>query len=658
MKFSPRTIRQFAFLLLFAALAPSVKGTNQSAARKQAKQQADAKSVEARERRQAVSLLVETAEEARSFADPEYRAEVQALAADALWPADEKSARAIFMRAWAAATDADRAAQAEPQSEEEGDADLEGVASVRFHLLRLVARRDPRLADKLLKELTRDDAREESRGETPGGGTGASANEARADASSPPSRRRTPWREPSPESEWRFVLVKSLMRERAYEHAAQMAAPLADEGASGRLMFLLHDLRAVFPQGAEEIYLRLLERTNADAASDANDVLLVSSYVVSPELLVVVDERGTALFTPFHLRPDVETNRRTEASARVRQLFYRTAASVLLRPSNTDAARGDALARFFAIGRLLPFFEREAPQHAPGLHARRASLTAEIEAGQRERLSAQMQTHTPKSSNRLDPLAPHLNTISRLKTEPERDLARKSAVRAAARQRLFDRARTIAEEIVDPLLRAEARSIILTHRVLSVGEGFKEDEDPNDWERSAAFVRGADVSPMVRALGLAKAADLAARRGKRELASELLREAGRFAEQLERGTLNRYGAFAHLTLAAARTDPQQAWEFLAATASAANEVESFSDLYMPVAVSPEGEIVHSDSNPSETSLSPAEVFATMARMDFARALAEVRTLKSEMPRAYATLAVARARLERGGPGGAQGVRKR
>jgi hypothetical protein len=185
---------------------------------------------------------------------------------------------------------------------------------------------------------------------------------------------------------------------------------------------------------------------------------------------------------------------------------------------------------------------------------------------------------------------------------------------------------------------------------LSVGEGFKEDEDVTDWSRADAFVRGADVPPLVRAFGLAQVAELAARRGKHERAAELLREGAAAAELAAPNTPGRYAAFAALTVAAARIRAAQTWELLSASVREANGVGEYSELLSTPTVP-----IHTRPGATEASLalvgrpaSPEEVFAEASRLDFARALAESRTLKDAAVRASAQIAVARARLERGG----------
>ncbi len=101
----------------------------------------------ARERRtRAIELITETADAARTFKDLFYRARLQTLAADALWPHDEARARLIFRRAWEAATAYDKAEQ-EAEENESGVPSTIQITEARDEVLAKVAARDSKLAE-------------------------------------------------------------------------------------------------------------------------------------------------------------------------------------------------------------------------------------------------------------------------------------------------------------------------------------------------------------------------------------------------------------------------------------------------------------------------------------------------------------------------------
>jgi hypothetical protein len=434
--------------------------------------------------------------------------------------------------------------------------------------------------------------------------------------------------------------------------AAAVVAPLLADGASLPFLNFLFTLRASSPAHADPLYLRLLELTRGDAAADANDVLLLSTPIVSPDLFAYVGADGSTNLAPLPLEA-----REARAAAgvpippRIRGAFFDTAAAVLLRPGPAPGRpappAGELLAPYFAIGRLLPFFEREAPQHVAQLRARMTTLTQEIDQARREALAAQMQVRKLSPNNPTDPLQRHLDELGRAATDEERDGARFNAVSAASHRKLWDRARQLAGEIGDARTRRGAFLLLAVEQVKDLGAAFRDEEGDEGFERAAAFARTADVPAGVRAYGLAQAAELAAQKGRKRKASELLGEAAAAAAQVDRGSELRVVVLMLLAESAARVDAARAWELLAELAAAVNEAEG-----RPRREEDEGcdEIrIETADNAYcvylDDRFSPPEVvFGAAARLDLARALAEARTLKGEVTRARALIHAARAVL--------------
>jgi hypothetical protein len=601
--------------------------------------------------REAVNALLETADAARAIEDLDERTRILTLSADALWPADETSARTLFRRAWETATDADRAAREESVASFSARvgfgavvqaAPLSNYPTTRFQVLSKLAVRDPRLAETFLREML-DGAEEKS--------------EKNADQTRESRRRQSVWREMSDAGRSRLALASSLVNQGKYQSAAAVAAPLVDEGASGDLMQFLVRLRLVLPAEVDALYLRLLQRTGADPQADANDVLLLSSLVVSPKLLVVVDDEGAVALRPTAYRTDAEGFPWPEVQPRVREAFFQLAATVFLR--SAQAAEGNSatlhkLPLYFAIGRMLPFFERDAPVFVPELNIRYNSLAVEMNAKIPDSLSAEMSRRSLTQENPTDPLRPQLDVLSRETDEKKIDRLRLDIVRQAARRASWERARKFADEIKDEKLRRHAHALIAARQIAALTEAFKDDDAPDDFERAASFVAGADVPPFVRAWGFAQAAGMAARRGKRARANELLTDASRFAASTEPNTFARVVAYAVVTGAAARVERERAWELLASAVRAANAIEDLSGEESAVELFP----VASSDEDDEDAVSFAidadafrldELFATMARLDSTRAFIEARTLKGRLPRAYVLIAAARVVLDKAKP---------
>ncbi|HYE66278.1 MAG TPA: hypothetical protein VD966_11895 [Pyrinomonadaceae bacterium] len=585
-------------------------------------------------REQAIALLNETADAARSFDDLFYGARIQTLAADALWPFDQQRARVIFRRAWEAATASDRAEQEEASRESGERVDASGASFTesRDEVLAKAAARDAQLAEAFLRDLLDEKSHE----------NGATRNERPA--------RRTPWRELSAGGVRRLALARELLERGEYARAHEIAAPLINEGVSGDLIALILQLRVHKPAEADTLYLRLLERTLADAQADANDVLLLSSVLISPGLLVVVDEHGALQFRPSVHRSASVGPRWANVPQAVRNAFFNVAARVLLSsfgPSAGAGATQKLIASYFAIGRLLPLFEREAAQYASELRVRLGALANEIESSRRDLLSSKLDLYSLTSGRAGDPLRPQVEQLARARSAAERDQLSLAIVKTAARNRLWDRARRAAASVEDLEARRAALSFIAVSQIADISRAYADDKE-DDYESVVRFVSGADVPPLASAWGFAQAALIAARKKERQRVRELLNEAERHAARVDHGTPQRIAAYAVVTGAAARLERRRAWELLSQLVRATNAVEDYAggEISLEIAArenSTEGASDHFSVTAEAFRLDV--VFAKMARLDFAKALAEARSLEGDVPKAIASLAIARTVLE-------------
>jgi hypothetical protein len=581
-------------------------------------------------------VLLEVERDAASFDEPHERAILLASCADALWDADEREARVIFRRAWDAAAESDEA-DLKDEQEDGRSADLpERFTSAREAVLASVAKRDTRTAEAWLRSLNEWPGRHES---------SARDNPYVADGGA--SRDAGPLNEFTRDGR-RLALASSLLEGGDYGASASVAAPALRGGVSGPLVEFLIGLRARAPEEANRLYTGLLAATRADSSADANDVLLLSSYVLTPGMLAVVNDDGS-----LQLRALGGAQPAAPGDA-ARAAFYDAAASILLRPSQPSGAQdATSSALYFAAGRLLPFFERDAPRYAPALRARMSALASGHEVARRAPLDAVMETRSLSPRNPADPLGPLVEEIARSDAAGSGDLARDKAVAAAVKRRLWERAKRIAEEMKDEEGRDAARALIGARQVASVSDAYAEG-DTDDFEKAAAFVRQANLSPAVapamRAYGLAEAAELAARGGNGERAAALLDEAVAYAQQAASGTELRAAASMTVATHAARLAPSRLWETLVAAVASLNADKEFSGNVVYFA--PDGVVKY---YPEELR-TIQEVFApfTLERMfegaggaDLSRAVAEARNLEDEFARARALVAAARASLRKG-----------
>lgn len=589
-------------------------------------------------RAQAINTLIETANSARGFKDLLYRARIQLFAADALWSADEARARLLFGRAWEAATAADRAEQKSLEAEAGifSNSDEVTETAARDEVLSKAAVRDAKMADAFLRELAAEREKAE----------GSKENQ---------PARRTPWRELSPSGARRLALGYELINNKEYGRAAAIVRPVIAEGASGDLMEFILRLRALMGGKADpySLYRNLVQRVMSTPGTDANDLLLLSSFVVSPQLLMAVDENGGLQFRPVAYPATLKNQNPLEVPST--KNFYDLAVSFLLRPASQRRVINpaqDRIARYVATGRLLPFFEQAGPEYAqfvPVMRSQLAALSAEMDEGRRTSLDAQFKLTSLSAGNMSDPLEPQLEQLRRASDKQERDRISFGVARRAARERLWDRAQRAAYQIEDADLRRATLAFIVVNQIADISRAYRDDKE-DDYEAVARFVRRADAPPFASAWGLAQAAVIAARsREGRAQVDALLTEAQSYAERADRDSRQRVAAYVVITEAAARVGSTHAWDFMAEMVRAANSTPDYSgdETALPTGANAvEGSDLSEELTIASDAFRLDAIFATMARVDFDKALTQAQALAGEIPRAYARIAAARAELEK------------
>lgn len=646
-------------LALLAACGPHAHGAQerrapQAKAKQTPKAARDAGARERRERQQAAAAVGEAVAAAPEIKDSYKRTMLLALAADALWTFDEQAARALFARAWEAAVAADAeetAAFKKSVSEgatesplDEVDDPFTNMVGARQEVLAAASRRDARLTERYLAEFR--ESLERGRGD-------ATARDAEDDGNDSGLRfggfsSHILDRERLGAAErMRLDLSQTLADGGDYRQAAAVAASAVAGGVNAALIQFLVGLRRDAPAEADALYRQLVARTAADPHANVNDVLLLSTYALTPELLVWVDAGGSVGFSGLQLADEGGTA--TPVARAVRLDFLNAAASVLLRAGaqrtvGTGTARERAASLFFAATRLLPFFEREAPQLAPQLHALRQSAANELEAAGRDSLAQTAERTRLAPSNPVDPLADDLEYAKQGPLATARDAARQRALRQAVKLKLWGRAREAIAGMEDLDLRADSLNVLAVCQVAAVGETFDGDEDGD--ERAAQFVEQASVPPLTRALGYAQAARLASKLKRQARAAELLDRARDYAERTDGGREARFVALLVVVTAAAQADDARVWALLPALVRAANETgdapadELAGGFHRPVLEGAEN--VGIAEQLSDYRLD--DLFAALAQRDPLRTLREARGLADVTTRSLVTVTAARAAL--------------
>ncbi|HEX8722202.1 MAG TPA: hypothetical protein VF736_16425 [Pyrinomonadaceae bacterium] len=634
-----RPARLLSFALCLSTLVPAARAQTPAAPppKKPAakKPAAAADPMEEVRRASAVSLVSALAEEARNFREPALRARVQARAGDALWDTDKERARALFRRAWEAAEAADKDTQNLSDAERrrravaQGAAGSRGLLNMRREVVQLAAKRDKELGEEFLAKM--DESRKEEAGAASAGGATsapqpvAQTNEQRINPDNPP-----------PAMAQRLGLAQQLLDDGDAERAMQFADPaLYPINTFG--MNILNTLREKDRKAADQRFVALASRAGGDPFADANTVSLLSSYPFTPFLYITVRPDGNSHTRQWRgqIAPPADVD------PRVREAFLSAAAQILLRPlppADQDRSSSGRAGAYVVATRMLPFFERYAPDRAPTLRARQAQLSQDT-ADQARRIDDELLTRgvTPEDPNR-DRAQEALDKVESAKDSKERDMLYfRAAMETADKDPA--RARELADKIEEIDTRKQLVAFLAFHQVEQAVRDKRAEE-------AIKLSHSDELTRVQRAWGLTEAARLLAKEQPGR-AVEALDEAAAEARRLEDGTAERVRALVAVATQLAVLDRPRAWELMNEVVKSANALPDFSgeDGQLTVRVEFKGGGAMTQ-NFNVESFDLSGVFAQLARDDFERAAALARTIKSEAPRSVATLAVARSVLAR------------
>jgi hypothetical protein len=611
-----RTISSVMCLLVFSASAlPQSESRNGALANLSQKKigAVEGSAAEAQRRLFAVSLVISLATEAKSYDDLALRPRVLAKAADVLWNADNLTARALFIRAWEAA----EAGDAEGVTTNTKDKPPAMVIALRklsgrdlrVEVLSLVSRRDKPLAEQFLAKLQSETQRE----------AGDEKNSAgpRNVFSGPEANLK------------RLLIANKLLADGEVTAAREFALPALTDVNSGSIGFL-SQLRTRDAVSADQIFGDLLARSEVDPLVDANTVSGLSSYAFTPGFYVVFWADGHSTWNQPEgpiVAPDLP------ASLRAR--FFQVGANVLLRPalpSDQDTTSCGSRGRLKVITRLLPLFEQYAPDSAIAL---RTQLTAS----------------SARNIDRDDPLItegvrPEAGTdfesvqqaLDRARSSAERD-----QIYAAAATRFAPtgnkRARDFADSIADAKFRAQVRNYVDLELVRFA---IRKKE-------SAAVVQLAsagELSHIQRSWAYTQAARLL--ESEHERALDLLQKATDEAARIDAGDPDASLAMIGIANQLLASDRVRVWELLNKTVKLANSTQEFTGDEI---ASPKSSMLVTRSGTKFIHLPNGDfnlsrALRVLADEDLVRSVELAKSFKYESARANATLAIARAVLEK------------
>jgi len=558
---------------------------------------------EAEQRRAtAMSMLQALAIDARSYVDKPLRARVQARIADVIWTQDKEAARALFRRAWEIAEMLDeesptllapgqRSSSARPRPR----------TKFRREVLQLAARRDYKLGEEFLMRITNKEA-----------------GEAKTDVA-----------QLSPEEiSERLMIAGQLGAENNIDGALQFADPALSVVSERSIRFLV-ELRDQNAAAADQRFMSLLLNADRDPNADANTVSLLTSYVFSPSVYLQVSKSGIPYGNTYPSRMTQEIN------PAVRKALFEVAARILLRPlPQIDQSSAGRAGTHFMATRLLPLFERFAPQFVGPVSAHLASMGPEV--AQKTSSNGDIALNRGLNGSDRPSFDDELkDRLDRAQNVDERDKAYAYAAMSAA-----DAADPRARDFVDKIEDSDTRKGIKTFVDYNLIGGLLRNKRE---EEALALIRKSDLPVTMRARFLTSIGALVVKND-RTRAIELFNEALTDARRLEQTSDQAYLLLALLRQFSA-IDRVRTWELLSETTKAANRISDFTGENSQTAFTLEGKfsirLTTELASPSDL----AEVFHTLATENFYQALDASKTFSGDAPKASAMIAVARAVLD-------------
>ncbi len=610
------------FPVAAAAQAGLDKKPKPKAAEKKTAKGEEANPLVLQRRTVAISLLTALADEARSYQDQTLRARVQARAADALWGSDVEKARTLFRRAWESAETADK--EAWRRFEEQRQTAARGAnqyiqppPELRSEVLRLSAKRDRELSEEFLAKLT-DTVRDPS---APVSSNVDPAMLKTADPEDPPIA-----------FVHRLQLARRLLGDGDVERALQFADP-ALERVTTRGIFFLCALRERDPAAADQRFAAMLARTVADPSSDAVGVSVLSSYVFTPFLYIIVRGNGQN-----HSSQERDRIVAPDISPALRLAFLRGATQILLRPPqppDQDRTVAGRRGLYFMIARLLPLLEQYAPELAPELRVQLSSIapdaTEDLRTGRDRLLTRGL---VPEDQTR-DEGRESLDQAERVTDAAERDSLYARAALVAARKGETN-ARDLVDKIADSELRKRARAhvdfTLVSHAI-----------NKKDSQEAMRLLSAAEITNIQRTWALLEVAQLL-KKTDANRAVEVLNEAATVARRIGGSEVDRARALVGVATQMFEIDRGRVWEALMEAVRAANSVSEFSG--EDAQISARFSMGHGTTTTNLTveNFDVNGIFASLAKEDIYRAIESARGFTADAPRAIAMVRMKRWKL--------------
>lgn len=578
----------------------------------------DKEATRIRRRQDAVELLLTLAHDANRFDDQALRAVTQARVASILWKSNREKALDLYERAWDTAEllhkDRRRRADSEVPSQSPGVAFA--PADVRTEIIDLAFESDPKVGEVFLEQLL-----------TAPSGPGA-----------PSTPGQSPLLDPTDGSAERLRIAGHYLQAGKIDTSVAIASP-ALLAVSINALAYLSKLRLKSPATADALYQDLLRRAAADSNTDANAILVLSTYVFSPNSFMLVGPSGH----PYYSEGSNSTAP-AELPSALRDEFLASAAGVFLRAQSVEDFNRTSAGRagtYVIITRLLPFYEQFAIGYAAQLKSRLVSLAVE-DSGQ---FSA---STNPYATAGLSP-QPKPSAADRIAQELDRA---RTAAKPRDRDAAFANAALVALSIGDSKAREYGLSIedgVLRRDVVAYVDfalASRALKQESDLEIALRVARSGELPKLQSAWILVAAATTIAQT-KPNIATDLLEEAVQVARRIDLNDSSRPKALFAIAFAIKDIDVNRFRELAVEAISAANKADDFTGESGAIEILlklPRSGRAERRSVP-EFDIGP--VLSHVARSDLAEAIYLAKSCKNDRPKANAMLAVATAILSSG-----------
>src|ERR1700694_1981757 len=324
----------------------------------------------------------------------------------------------------------------------------------------------------------------------------------------------------------------------------------------------------------------------------------------------------------------------------LRDAFFRTAASILLRPlavPGQDQTTAGPDGQYLVIKRLLPSFEKYAPQETTtALRAQLEALASVASNNARQRDEESVNRGLGPEKPTSDREQSLLDRMDRAKTSGERDqLNLQLALFLASKGEM--RARDIVSKIEDTDMRNNARAYV-------DGSMANQAVSKKDIDRALDLSHTGELTHLQKSWLLAQTAKLMSKTD-RERALSLIDDAASEARRIDVSDPDSPRAFLGVANALLTVNRAGAWDAMRDAIKASNSAEQFSgeDGHLTLRMLSKG--MNAVSQNAIADFDITGVFDALAAEDYERPVGLARGFEHEAARANAVIAIARSVLE-------------